>query len=151
MTDKELKRLNRSELLQMLLTQMEENRALKSELEEARAQLSSRKILLDNAGSIAEASLKINGVFEAAQRAAQEYLDNLQDLQARQEAATEQILSEARQEAEAARAAADEYSQTTRAQVDAYWDRVFDKAQALLTAQDNLREVVEAGKDTEAV
>jgi len=90
-------------------------------------------------------------VFDSDEKTAQEYLDNLQDLQARQEAATEQILSEARQEAEAARAAADEYSQTTRAQVDAYWDRVFDKAQALLTAQDNLREVVEAGKDTEAV
>ena len=35
MTDKELRHLNRSELLQMLITQGEENRRLKQELEEA--------------------------------------------------------------------------------------------------------------------
>lgn len=77
MTDKELRHLNRSELLQMLITQGEENRRLKEELEEARKQLEHREITLSNAGSIAEAALQLNGVFEAAQKAAQHYLDSI--------------------------------------------------------------------------
>ena len=43
---------------------------------------------MDRAGSIAEAALQLNGVFEAAQHAAQQYLDNLQDLYEREEANT---------------------------------------------------------------
>lgn len=39
-----------------------------------------RRIELDEAGSIAMAALKLNGVFEAAQKAADQYLYNLQQL-----------------------------------------------------------------------
>ena len=57
MTEKELKRLSRSELLEMLIGQMEENEKLKIELEQAREQVNSRQIAIDRAGSIAEAAL----------------------------------------------------------------------------------------------
>ena len=43
-------------------------------------QLKDRRILLGQAGSIAEAALRLNGVFEAAEAAAQQYLENVRRL-----------------------------------------------------------------------
>ena len=77
MTDKELRRLSRSELLEMMISLTEENEKLKIRLEQAEAQLKDRRILVDKAGSIAEAALQLNKVFEAADRAAQQYLENV--------------------------------------------------------------------------
>lgn len=77
MTDKELKRLSRGELLEMLLAQIKKNERLKQRLEEAQAALSDRWLAIDEAGTLAEAALKLNGVFEAADRAAQQYLENI--------------------------------------------------------------------------
>ena len=67
MTDKELQRLRRSELLEILLAQQKQIDSLKKELAEAKEQLA-------ESGSIAEAALKLNGIFEAAQKAADQYL-----------------------------------------------------------------------------
>lgn len=77
MTDKELRRLSRSELLEMMILLTEENEKLKIRLEQAEAQLKDRRILIDQAGSIAEAALQLNNVFEAADRAVQQYLENV--------------------------------------------------------------------------
>lgn len=77
MTDKELRRLNRRELLEMLLAETEENTRLRSELEQVRAKLADRRILLEKSGSMAEAALRLNGVLEAADKAALQYLENV--------------------------------------------------------------------------
>ncbi len=86
MTDKELKRLKRAELLEMLIAQMEENEKLKESLEKAQKALSDRRIIIDQAGSIADAAMRLNGVFDAAQAAAEQYLENIQRLNEEQEA-----------------------------------------------------------------
>lgn len=80
MTDKELRRLSRSELLEMMISLTEENEKLKIRLEQAEAQLKDRRILVDKAGSIAEAALQLNHVFEAADRAVQQYLENVRQM-----------------------------------------------------------------------
>lgn len=77
MTDKQLRKLSRRDLLEILLEQSREVSELRRELEEAQAQLESRKIVISESGSIAEAALKLNKVFEAAQEAANHYLDNM--------------------------------------------------------------------------
>lgn len=77
MTDKELRRLSRSELLEMMLSLTEENEKLKIRLEQAEDQLRDRRILIDKAGSIAEAALQLNNIFEDADRAVQQYLENV--------------------------------------------------------------------------
>lgn len=59
---------------------------LKEELEQARETLRSREIAIDEAGSIAVAALQVNGVFEAAQAASQQYIDNIRSLSERQAA-----------------------------------------------------------------
>ena len=77
MTDKELQHLRRSELLEILLAQQKQIDSLKKELAEAKEQLAERKIVLEKSGSIAEAALKLNGIFEAAQQAADQYLSSI--------------------------------------------------------------------------
>ena len=109
MTDKELRKLNRRELLQLMLDQGKETLELRQSLEETCAELETlqsnyerlkkrldqkdiqirqltetleaertkREIELEEAGSIAEAALRLNGVFEAAQAAAEQYLYNV--------------------------------------------------------------------------
>ncbi len=77
MTDKELKRLSRGELLEMLLIQIEENEGLRKSLADAEAALADRKIQIEEAGSLAEAALRLNQVFEAADQAASQYLENI--------------------------------------------------------------------------
>lgn len=74
MTDKELKRLKRVDLLELLIAQSRENDRLRAELEETRSKLEARELALDQAGSIAEAALQLNKVFEAAQAAADQYI-----------------------------------------------------------------------------
>lgn len=77
MTDRELKKLSRVELLELLLAESKENERLQAQLKEANEKLKNREILINDSGSIAEAALKLNGVFEAAERAAEQYLENV--------------------------------------------------------------------------
>lgn len=77
MTDKELKKLSRAKLLEMLIAQSKEVDSLKAQLKEANEKLEDRQIRIENSGSIAEAALQLNGLFEAAQNAAEQYLENI--------------------------------------------------------------------------
>ena len=81
MDEKELRKLNRQELLEILLEVTEENEELKGEIETLRKKLRSKAMMIKNAGSLAEASLKISGVFERAQLAADVYLRNLKRME----------------------------------------------------------------------
>lgn len=119
MAEKELRRLKRRDLLQMLVAQCEETERLQLEADQANAQLTeleagyerlkdklnkkdeklnqkdariaelegmieelkmTREIELEEAGSIAEAALRLNGIFEAAQEAADQYLMNVKKM-----------------------------------------------------------------------
>ena len=85
MTEQELRRLSRKELLEMLIMQSEELESTKKKLANTKSKLLEREITIDNAGSIAEAALQVNGVFEAAQKACEQYIDNIKNLSKRQE------------------------------------------------------------------
>ena len=86
MKEKDLRRLKRVELLDMLIeqgrlvdAQAEEIKKLKEEREELNRKLEDRRISLEKAGSIAEASLGIAKVYLAAEDAAKIYLENLRE------------------------------------------------------------------------
>lgn len=78
MTTNELKKLSRADLLEMLIEQSEEVEKLRALLAEAEEKLGQREVILHEAGSIAEASLQLNGIFEAAQSASKQYLESIQ-------------------------------------------------------------------------
>ena len=74
MTDKELRRLSRAELIDLLFELQTQNEALSAQNQALSEQLENRQIEMREAGSIAEAALRVNGVFEAAQAAADQYV-----------------------------------------------------------------------------
>ena len=74
MTNKELRKLSRAELIDILFELQTQNENLTAENRELAAQLESRQLQITEAGCIAEAALRLNGVFEAAQAAADQYV-----------------------------------------------------------------------------
>ena len=84
MTEKELHKLKRSELLEIMLEQSKEITRLRKELFLAEQKLKKREIALREVGSIAEASLSLSNVFAQAQEAADIYLDNVKRICAMQ-------------------------------------------------------------------
>ena len=75
MTEKELKKLNRYQLLELLVRQTERADQLQKKVEELEERLEARELNLSKLGSIAEAAMHITGVFEASQQAADLYLE----------------------------------------------------------------------------
>ena len=80
LTEKELRKLNRYQLLELLIEQTERADRLQRRLEQAEADSYKQSMHLLAMGSIAEASLQLNGVFEAAQKAADLYLEEAHKL-----------------------------------------------------------------------
>ena len=78
-TQKELKNLRRADMLKIMLEQQKKIDSLTRELSEANAKLADRRITIDRAGSIAEASLALGSIFEEAQQAADRYLANVRE------------------------------------------------------------------------
>jgi len=101
MTDKELKKLSRAELLEMLLIQTREVERLQEKLSKADSMLSQRYMQFLEAGSLAEAMLKVNGVMEAAQAAADQYLENIATMERDVKEYCRNLLAQAKQDAEA--------------------------------------------------
>lgn len=94
MTDKELKKMTRGELLELLIEQMEENERLKVALYDTQMLLDERKIVIENSGTMAEAALKLNKVFEAADAAAKQYIESLYHLADERKQKNDEILEE---------------------------------------------------------
>lgn len=136
MTDRELRKLSRADLLELLLEQLKENEQLRGELEAAQKQLADRKILLENAGSIAEASLQLNGVFQAAQAACAQYIENIERLSARQEQLCAQMERETQAKCDRMVADAERQSQL-------YWNTVSRKVQEVTSSYAELRTILQ--------
>lgn len=77
MTEKELKKLNRYQLLELLVMQTERADALEKTIGELQAKLEERELRFSQMGSIAEASVYLSGVLDAAQAAADLYLESV--------------------------------------------------------------------------
>lgn len=72
--ERELRKLKRSELLEIMLAQSEEIDELKQQVADLKKERSTNDLVIKNAGSIAEASLELTKVFEEAQKAADLYV-----------------------------------------------------------------------------
>ena len=82
MADKGIRHLKRAELIEIIYELQNSETQLQKENAALKQQLQDRTIKLEQAGSIAEAALKLNDVFEAAQAAANQYLDEIQRMHA---------------------------------------------------------------------
>lgn len=77
---KDLTKLSKKDLLEIMLRQGEEIDALRAEVEDLRNQLEAREINIARVGSLAEASLAVTEIFKEADKAAMTYLTNLKRL-----------------------------------------------------------------------
>ena len=77
---KQLRKLKRSDLFELLVEQAKELEELQERVNELEGKLQRREINLSEAGSIAEAALAISKVFDEAQAAANVYLNNVKRL-----------------------------------------------------------------------
>lgn len=136
MTEKELRRLSRTDLLELLLAQRRENEQLRCILDQTQAQLADRTIQIDNAGSIAEASLQLSGIFNAAQDSCQYYLDNIKLLSERQNEICQQMEAETKEKCDRMVAEAE-------AKAQACWDNCSAKIKQLVDSFEGLQQVMD--------
>ena len=136
MTDKELRRLSRTDLLELLLAQRRENEQLRCILDQTQAQLADRTIQIDKAGSIAEASLQLSGIFNAAQDSCKYYIDNIKLLSERQSAVCQQMERETKEKCDLMVAEAEMKAQ-------ACWDNCSAKIKQLVDSFEGLQQAID--------
>lgn len=136
MTDKELRRLSRADLLELLLVQRKENEQLRCILDQTQAQLADRTIRLDNIGSIAEASLQLSGIFEAAQDSCKYYIDNIKLMNEQQTTICQQMENETKEKCDRMVAEAERKAQ-------ACWENCSAKIKQLVDSFNGLQQVMD--------
>ena len=160
MTEKEMRRLGRTELLEMLLEQSRENEKLQERVQELEDKLQNKEINLNKAGSIAEAALALNGVFEAAEASCLQYIENIHMLEEKQT-----VLNKEREEKSKADAAVmlsetqarcimleeetkkkcEERILETDKRVEERWAQISQRLTALYQSHEGLMELVSQG------
>jgi len=135
MTEKELKKLSRTDLLEMLIEQSKEIERLQKIIKKNEEELQNKKLMLNEAGSIAEASLKVNQVFENAQKAADQYLANVCELKERQSEICAQMEKETQKKCNDMLAKAERASK-------AYWNEVSNKLDEFMAQHEGLKELL---------
>lgn len=111
MTDKELSKLRRTELLEMLIAQGKENAALQEQLKQAQEAQQGRELLIAEAGTMADAAFQLNDVIGSAQKAVDLYVENVKRLMAQQQQEAEAAMTDAKAHASQVVTDADERAQ----------------------------------------
>lgn len=147
MTDSELKKLSRKELLEIMIEQAEEIERLQAELKATEEKLQERELRINNVGSLAEAALQINGVFEAAQAAADQYLENIHNFETICKAMQEDSKQRAARIVEEAEAKAAAREEEAQKKVTHYWEDLSAKLEAFYADHKGLKELLAAGEN----
>ncbi len=102
MTEKDLKKLKRYQLLELLVMQTARADTLQNQLDEAEQKLASREINMNDVGSIAEASMQVGELMKAAQNTVDIFIEasrkRIAETEAEAAQKTEQIIAKAMQE-----------------------------------------------------
>lgn len=85
MDNRELRKLGRKDLLEIILEQTKRIEKLELDYEKVKKELNEKKILIQNAGSIAEASLALSSIFESADEAAKTFINNVEEFAKQEE------------------------------------------------------------------
>jgi membrane protein involved in colicin uptake len=146
MTDKEIRHLSKTELLSIIRDQEQELQQAREQAEEWKRQLEDKQIRLEKCGSIAEASLQIQKVFETAQAAADQYLSEVRKKRDGAEAESQRILAEARQKADAQLRASAETGKVLeedgRRKAGVYWTALQDRLEAFYQSHQGLEKML---------
>ena len=149
MTDKEFKRLNRSQLIEIIYQFQIKVEELTQENQNLSTALEDKRLRITRAGSIAEAALAVNNVMQSAQNAAQQYLDEIQSLYSEIDEECQKIREKANAEAAAViqQAKMEAASILAQAQMDA--DAILENKRNQQSMETELEEIIlEFGDDS---
>lgn len=149
----ELKRLSRVELLEIIYELQKQHEETTIQMEQMQAELDTRKRNIRKSESIAEAAICINGVMEAAQAAADQYLVSVKaatvELESRLDAVEKRrqtILQEAEEQAAETIRGAEREAKKIVAEAEYIAEEklayVEKQAKELLAAHDDLRSLM---------
>lgn len=79
MDNNDLKKLSRRELLEMLYEQSRRMDEQQVRIDELNEQLANKIMIMENAGSIADAALQLSEIFDVAQEAADAYVGSVKE------------------------------------------------------------------------
>ena len=99
MLHKELKKLSRRELVDIIYQLKKNEQQMQAEIASLQEALQEKRIRISNAGSIAEAAASIADVLNAAQTAADLYLQEIACMKEETQKECERLLAEAKQSA----------------------------------------------------
>ena len=126
------------------MQQEQQNERLKKRIEELKEAVMNRDLAIEQAGSMAEAALALNGVFEAADEAAEQYKENIRRrCREEQEKAYAEIVRAAEQRAEEILWVAEEEKKRKIAEADAFWHKLNRKSGGVGNAPDKAEETLE--------
>lgn len=77
MENSNLKKLSRTDLIEIIYQLKKNEQNLQAQLETVKSELEDKRIKINNAGSVAQAALEISEVFQATQKAADIYLEEI--------------------------------------------------------------------------
>ena len=150
MTEKELHKLRREDLLDMLIRQSEDYARLTDELTKAKEELAKRALAMENAGTLADAAFELNGVYHAADEACSQYVESMrqmheQQLKLQEECLRQKVQSEeyCRRMEETTREQCRVMLETARAEADRYWEEMSAKIMELHWKSDDAQEPVD--------
>ena len=100
MTDREFKRLSRSQLIDIIYQLQIKQKELEDENLKLKEELADKRIRMHQAGNIAEASLAIHNVMQAAQDASSQYLEEIRIMRTETEEKCQRLLEKAQKDAD---------------------------------------------------
>ena len=131
----------------MLIEEESENDRLRAEIEGLRAKLEDRTVRLENAGTLADASLALNGLFEDADTAAQQYVENLKHMNDSAKEECDKIILEAKEKAAKIIAAGENERLEKIREANLYVNKVIRKVTDFLAEHPDLRATIVAEKE----
>ena len=142
MTDRQLRKLSRLNLMKLLLEEKRENEALREQLRDRNLRLEKRQIQIEQSGTLAEAALKLSGIFDAAEAACQQYTENIRSLSGRQEEICRKMEQETREKC-------DKMLDHARQMSRAYWDEYTEKCSRYMKSMETVERCMETLPETE--
>ena len=100
MAEIELRKMNRMELIEIIYALQQEEKILEEEKKKLEDRLENWTIQCEKSGSIAEAAVKVSGILEKAQAAADQYLEAVQREAVRSEERRTKMMEETKKEQE---------------------------------------------------
>lgn len=99
--EKTLRNMSRSELVEIIYELESREKELEKENADLKEQLENRIIMINEAGSMAEAAVKINKLLEVAQQTADDYLNSIRAQKLETIKKTEEIVRKTNEQAQA--------------------------------------------------